>query len=312
MMRIGLCGGMGSGKSTVAALLRERGAHLIDADAIARDIVQPGSAALLEIGARFGPRVLLPDGSSDRAALARIAFSDAQALQDLEAITHPRIWAATNEQFAALPADAIAVHDMPLLVEKRMSPEYHLVIAVLADPERRIRRLVDQRGLDLADVLRRITVQASDAQRRAAADVLIDNNTTPRELAAQVGQLWHERIAPFAANLAAGLPASPTRISADAVILAQQAARIAARIRRAESGGDHLDAVPVRMTLLQRRTQILHVAIPAGQHGEDPQRDEVSRRLTQAGFPPIAAEANHRGNADPAWPADIELTSASS
>ncbi|MGB2935901.1 MAG: dephospho-CoA kinase [Nostocoides sp.] len=312
MMRIGLCGGMGSGKSTVAALLRERGAHLIDADAIARDIVQPGSAALLEIGARFGPRVLLPDGSSDRAALARIAFSDAQALQDLEAITHPRIWAATNEQFAALPADAIAVHDMPLLVEKRMSPEYHLVIAVLADPERRIRRLVDQRGLDLADVLRRITVQASDAQRRAAADVLIDNNTTPRELASQVGQLWHERIVPFAANLAAGLPASPTRISADAVILAQQAARIAARIRRAESGGDHLDAVPVRMTLLQRRTQILHVAIPAGQHGEDPQRDEVSRRLTQAGFPPIAAEANHRGNADPAWPADIELTSASS
>ena len=312
MMRIGLCGGMGSGKSTVAALLRERGAHLIDADAIARDIVQPGSAALLEIGARFGPRVLLPDGSSDRAALARIAFSDAQALQDLEAITHPRIWAATNEQFAALPADAIAVHDMPLLVEKRMSPEYHLVIAVLADPERRIRRLVDQRGLDLADILRRIAVQASDAQRRAAADVLIDNNTTPRELAAQVGQLWHERIAPFAANLAAGLPASPTRISADAVILAQQAARIAARIRRAESGGDHLDAVPVRMTLLQRRTQILHVAIPAGQHGEDPQRDEVSRRLTQAGFPPIAAEANHRGNADPAWPADIELTSASS
>ena len=91
MMRIGLCGGMGSGKSTVAALLRERGAHLIDADAIARDIVQPGSAALLEIGARFGPRVLLADGSLDRAALARIAFSDAQALQDLEAITHPRI-----------------------------------------------------------------------------------------------------------------------------------------------------------------------------------------------------------------------------
>ena len=312
MMRIGLCGGMGSGKSTVAALLRERGAHLIDADAIARDIVQPGSAALLEIGARFGPRVLLPDGSSDRAALARIAFSDAQALQDLEAITHPRIWAATNEQFAALPADAIAVHDMPLLVEKRMSPEYHLVIAVLADPERRIRRLVDQRGLDLADILRRIAVQASDAQRRAAADVLIDNNTTPRELAAQVGQLWHERIAPFAANLAAGLPASPTRISADAVILAQQAARIAARIRRAESGGDHLDAVPVRMTLLQRRTQILHVAIPAGQQGEDPERDEVSRRLTQAGFPPIEAAANHRGNADPAWPAHIELTSASS
>ena len=182
MLRIGLTGGIGSGKSSVARLFAERGAVIVDADAIARAVVAPGTRGLAAVAERFGADVLGADG-----ALAGVVFGDAAALAALEGITHPLIWAEAARQFAAVPADGIVVHDMPLLVEKVMSAEYHLVIVVLTDTELRVRRLVEHRGLDESDARRRIAAQVDDDARRAAADVLLDNNGTPDALANQAG-----------------------------------------------------------------------------------------------------------------------------
>lgn len=148
MLRVGLTGGIGSGKSTVSARLTQRGAVVIDADRIAREVVQPGTSGLAAIEDRFGAQVLLPDGELDRPALGRLVFGEPEALQALEAITHPAIWAQTATEFAAAKAAgaAVAVHDMPLLVEKAMSAEYHLVAVVGASEQTRVRRLVTHRG----------------------------------------------------------------------------------------------------------------------------------------------------------------------
>ena len=189
MLRVGLTGGIGSGKSSVAARLAGLGAVVIDADRIAREVVEPGMPSLTAIRERFGPSVVSDDGILDRAGLGRIVFGDRAALRDLEAITHPAIWARTAELFAAAPDDAIVVHDMPLLVEAGMTGEYHLVLSVLTDTETRLRRLVEHRGLHEDDARQRIAAQADDDARRAAADVLLDNNGSPEDLATAVDAL---------------------------------------------------------------------------------------------------------------------------
>lgn len=204
MLRVGLTGGIGSGKSTAAERLRALGAVVVDADRVARQVVEPGTPALAAIRERFGDEVIGADDALDRPGLGRLVFGDPAALRDLEAITHPAIWARTAELFAAVPEDGILVHDMPLLVEKRMSGEYHLVVAVMTDVETRVARLVGSRGIPEPDARRRIAAQASDAERRAAADVLLDNNGAPEHLVRQVDVLWESRIRPFAENLAAG------------------------------------------------------------------------------------------------------------
>lgn len=130
MLRIGLTGGIGSGKSTVSARLAELGAEIIDADVIAREVVQPGEPALAAIAEHFGSELVSEDGGLRRAELGRRVFGDPAALRALEAITHPAIWARTAQRFAAMSAEAIVVHDMPLLVEKAMSSEYHLTVVV--------------------------------------------------------------------------------------------------------------------------------------------------------------------------------------
>lgn len=148
MLRVGLSGGIGSGKSTVSARLSELGAVVIDADAIAREVVAPGTRALAEIVARFGSAVVTAEGALDRPALGQVVFADPAARRDLESITHPRIAERTAELMAAAPADAVVVHDVPLLVEKSMGSSYDLVVIVWASEQERLRRLVRDRGMN--------------------------------------------------------------------------------------------------------------------------------------------------------------------
>ncbi len=189
MRRIGLTGGIGSGKSTVSAMLSELGARVIDADAIAREVVAPGTEGLAELVATFGPQILAPDHSLDRTALADIVFADPDARDSLNAITHPRIAARTAELIADFPHDAVMVHDIPLLVEVGLQDAYDVVLVVDAPDELRVQRLVD-RGLSEEDARARIASQAPRAQRLAAADVVIDNSGTLEELRTQVLQAW--------------------------------------------------------------------------------------------------------------------------
>lgn len=195
---IGLTGGIGSGKSTVSARLKELGATVVDADLIAREIVEPGEPALAELGETFDG-VLRPDGTLDRAELARQAFASPEATAKLNAATHPRIHERTEQQFTAA-RDAgvpVLVYDMPLLIENGLTDTVDTVLVVDAPDDLRVQRLVEQRGLDEADARRRIAAQIDRDTRLAAADTVIDNSGDLASLLAQVDAFW------------AGLPAQP-------------------------------------------------------------------------------------------------------
>ena len=195
VLRIGLTGGIGSGKSTVSRLLEQRGAVIVDADAIAREVVAPGTPGLAAVTEAFGDGVVAPDGSLDRPALAAVVFADPEARKRLDAIVHPLVRARATEVAAAAPADAVVVNDVPLLVETGQAGSYDLVLVVEADPATRVARLV-QRGLTAEDARARMVAQATDEQRRAVADVVLDNSGTPEELEAQVDRFWADRVAP--------------------------------------------------------------------------------------------------------------------
>lgn len=186
---MGLTGGVGSGKSTVAAMLAARGAFVIDADAIAREVVAPGSEGLEALVAAFGTGVLAEDGSLDRPALAALAFRDEQAREQLNAITHPRIAARTAELMAAAAPGQVLVHDVPLLVELALMPAYDVVVVVDASDATRIRRL-ESRGMSRDEAERRMAAQATREERLAAADVVVDNEGDLEDLGRQVDQLW--------------------------------------------------------------------------------------------------------------------------
>ncbi|MGY1793807.1 dephospho-CoA kinase [Geodermatophilus sp. SYSU D00525] len=195
MLRIGLTGGIGSGKSTVAALLAARGALVVDADRIAREVVEPGTPGLAAVVDTFGPGVLTPDGALDRPALAAVVFADPQARARLDGIVHPLVRARALEVVQAAPEDAVVVQDVPLLVETGQAGAYDLVLVVETDLDTRVARLV-LRGLTEDDARARIAAQATDEQRRAVADVVLDNSGAPEALAAQVERFWEERVAP--------------------------------------------------------------------------------------------------------------------
>jgi dephospho-CoA kinase len=192
MMRVGLTGGIGAGKSTVSRMLADRGAVVIDGDQIARDLVVPGEPALAAIVDRFGPDVLLPDGQLDRAGLAAIVFPDPQALADLDAIMHPRIAqrAADMIEAAERAGTSIVVYDMPLLVENDSAEDFDLVVVVHAPIEVRLARLA-VRGVPVADARERMSRQASDAERAEVASILIDNGGDEEQLIAQVERAWY-------------------------------------------------------------------------------------------------------------------------
>jgi len=219
MLRVGLTGGIGSGKSTVAQRFLELGAVVIDADLLAREVVAVGSPGLAAIQRRFGDAVLAADGSLDRAALGEIVFSDPGARRDLEAITHPLIGARTRALLESAAPERILVHDVPLLVEKDKTADYHLTVVVGADEDIRVARLTGERGFTAADVRGRIAAQASDRARRAAADAWLDNNGTVDALLAQVDALWQNRIVGFNDNLMSGSrsrrPDTPTLMPYD-------------------------------------------------------------------------------------------------
>ncbi|HEX4723444.1 MAG TPA: dephospho-CoA kinase [Pseudonocardiaceae bacterium] len=201
MLRVGLTGGIGSGKSTVAGRLAEHGATLIDSDKIAREVVAPGTPGLAAVVDAFGDGVLAPDGSLDRPTLAQRVFADDSARVRLNQIVHPLVGARTAELTAEAATDAVVVHDVPLLVENGLAPRYHLVLVVDAPEPDRIRRLVHDRGMTESDVLARIAAQADDGRRRAVADVWLDNSGTPDQVLATVDDLWADRLVPFEANV---------------------------------------------------------------------------------------------------------------
>ena len=195
MYLVAVTGGIGSGKSTVAARLAHHGAEVIDLDEVAREIVQPGEPALEEIAVRFGQDLLLDDGSLDRGALARRAFVDDDSRRDLDRITHPRVASRIAERLTVLAGEdhhdpsRIIVVDHPLLIETGQAGRFDTVIAVLADEEVRLRRLVEQRGLDPEDVRARMRQQVDDQARRAAADHVLVNEGDLDVLNAEVDRL---------------------------------------------------------------------------------------------------------------------------
>jgi dephospho-CoA kinase len=191
--QIGLTGGIASGKSVVTARLAERGAVVIDADRLARDVVAPGTPGLAALADRFGPSVIAEDGTLDRPALGAIVFSDESARLALNGITHPAIAALRRELVARADERAVIVNDIPLLVETLKEgerPSFDLVVVVSAETETRIGRMMELRGLSREEALRRIESQATEAQRLAVADVVIDSNGTLAETLSQADALW--------------------------------------------------------------------------------------------------------------------------
>lgn len=191
MLKIGLTGGIGSGKSTVAALLAEAGLEIVDADRIAREVVEPGRPALAELAEAFGADILSTDGTLNRGELARRAFVDPEHTELLNSITHPRISAETARRFAVAEAAGTraVVYDMPLLIEQGLDAGMDLTVVVDVPAETRVQRLVAQRGMDESDARARIAAQISDERRRAAADVVLDNSGPREALDAQVAEL---------------------------------------------------------------------------------------------------------------------------
>jgi dephospho-CoA kinase len=234
VLRIGLSGGIGAGKSTVSSTFSDLGGIVVDGDVISREVVEPGTEGLAKLVEAFGARILSDDGSLNRPALAAIAFSDDEKRQTLNGIVHPLVGQRRSELIAAAGHDAVIVEDIPLLVESRMAPMFPLVVIVNADEGLRVKRLIEHRGFSEHDARARIAAQATEEQRRAVADVWLDNSGSTAELVEQARTLWHDRILPFAHNVDAGEPARsrPVLVAYDPS-WPDQARRIAARLNTA-------------------------------------------------------------------------------
>ena len=326
MLQVGLTGGIGSGKSTVSARLAELGAVVVDADRIAREVVAPGTPGLAEVGRRFGPDVLAADGALDRAALGALVFSHAGARADLERITHPLVRTRTAELVAQAPTGTVVVHDVPLLVEKHLGPAYHLVVVVHADEATRVSRLVSARGLTEDDARARIAAQADDDQRRAAADVWLDNEGTPSQLLGQVDALWCGRLVPFNDNVLHGRraprPVVPTLVRYDGSWPAQ-ARRLTQRLEHALGQRavrvDHIGSTSVP-GLLAKDVIDLQVGVRDLADADDP---AFVRALRDLGFPrsegnvqdtvhhwapdPVDWQKRFHGSADPGRVAHLHV-----
>lgn len=190
MLSVGLTGGIGAGKSEVSRLLGAYGAVIVDADKIAREVVEPGTEGLAAVVAEFGEEVLAPDGTLDRPRLGSIVFGDPGKLKALNAIVHPLVGARSAELQRAAGEDAVVVHDVPLLTENGLAPLYDLVVVVDASPATQLDRLVRLRGMDEEDARGRMAAQATREQRLAVADIVIDNDGPLEKLEPQVAEVW--------------------------------------------------------------------------------------------------------------------------
>lgn len=319
MLRVGLTGGIGAGKSSVADRLTVLGAAVVDADRIAREVVAPGTEGLAAIREAFGDSVIGADGALDRPTLAAIVFAGIQARQRLEAITHPRIAALTEELIRQAERDlgpaGIAVHDVPLLVEKRMGAAYHLVVVVDAPAEIRVQRLIT-RGLSETDARSRMSAQADHDERHRAADAWLDNDGSLDALNDQVDRLWTERLVPFARNLIEArppdpapqaLPAGPRRREAAARVVARLQRHLAdraAHIRTVRSQGTDGDGLPEPMGPIRLEVELAAGAAPGGPGA-------ALLDLTPAGFVPAPTSldpwAPDHVSADPGLAAEVRL-----
>ncbi|MGI5483343.1 dephospho-CoA kinase [Streptomyces lavendofoliae] len=205
MLKVGLTGGIGAGKSEVSRLLASYGAVLVDADKIAREVVEPGTPGLAAVVAAFGPDVLTADGTLDRPKLGSIVFSDPASLATLNGIVHPLVGARSAELEAAAGPGTVVVHDVPLLTENGLAPLYDLVVVVDASEETRLDRLVRLRGMTEAEARARMAAQATREQRRAVADLVIDNDGPLEALEPQVRAVWDR----LTERAAAGPEAAP-------------------------------------------------------------------------------------------------------
>lgn len=323
MLRIGLTGGIGAGKSTVSRTFAECGGVIVDGDVIAREVVEPGTEGLTALVYEFGHEILLPDGALNRPALAAKAFVDEQQRTRLNAIVHPLVARRRAEIVAAVAEDQVIVEDIPLLVESGMAPLFPLVAVVHADAEVRLDRLLHRRGMTEADARARIAAQATDDQRRAVADVWLDNSGTEVDLVERARELWFQRILPFAHNLAAGTPTpDPDSLVPADPEWAGQAARIAARLRTTCGHRalrvDHIGSTAVpgldARDIIDMQVTVVSVDVA----------DELAGDLRRAGYPNVAhitADPGHGGSeslhpkrfhasADPGRPTHIHIRPA--
>lgn len=329
MLKIGLTGGIASGKSVVAARLKERGAVLVDADALAREVVEPGTEGLDRIVGEFGADMLDGAGRLDRARLGAAVFGNQERLAALNAIVHPLVRARAAAITAAAPDHAIVVQDIPLLVETGQGAAFHLVLVVDAPEDVRLQRMQELRGMTPEAARSRMAAQATREARLAAADVVLDNSGTLQHLLDQVDRLWDGRLVPFARNLAAGTRAprnggpvlEPHRRE-----WAQQAARIAARLEAAAPGlilaVDHIGSTSVP-GLAAKDVIDLQVAVPDLEAA-----DRIAPLLAAAGFPavrgvesdtpkpsapdPAAWQKRFHANADPGRAVNVHVRAAGS
>ena len=192
MLRVGLTGGIGAGKSEVSKRLAAQGAVVIDADLIAREVVAPGTEGLAAVIEAFGPDVLGPDGTLDRVRLGDIVFADQQKLATLNSIVHPRVGARMRELEEAAGPGSVVVHDVPLIAENDLASSYDLVVVVDVPPRTQLDRLIRLRSMTREQAQGRMTAQASRDQRLAIADIVVDNSGSLAELDRQAGELWSE------------------------------------------------------------------------------------------------------------------------
>ncbi|MET9412922.1 dephospho-CoA kinase [Streptomyces klenkii] len=192
MLRVGLTGGIGAGKSEVSRLLASYGAVIVDSDRIAREVVEPGTPGLAAVVAEFGDAVLTPEGALDRPRLGAVVFADPDRLAALNAIVHPLVRARSAELEAAAAPDAVVVHDVPLLAENGLAPLYDLVVVVDAGTGTRLDRLVRLRGMTPDEARARMAAQATREARLAVADIVIDNDGPVEALERQVAKVWED------------------------------------------------------------------------------------------------------------------------
>jgi dephospho-CoA kinase len=331
VLRIGLSGGIGAGKSTVSSTLSDLGGVVVDGDVISREVVEPGTEGLAKLVEAFGEQILSDDGSLNRPALAAIAFNDEEKRKTLNGIVHPLVGQRRSELIASAGEDAVVVEDIPLLVESGMAPMFPLVVIVNADEDLRVKRLIEHRGFTEEDARARIAAQATEEQRRAVADVWLDNTGSAEELVEQARELWHQRILPFARNLEADEPARarPVLVPYNPS-WPEQGRRIVARLHTAcghhavridhigstaVEGLDAKDAIDIQVTVasLEAADELAEALTSAG-YLRRPITADVSKpdaRSTVAEFDHAGDEAlwhkRIHASADPGRPTNVHL-----